>query len=35
MKYNHENINGGSERPQLIQIYGFVTVKPQDIESST
>jgi len=35
MKYNHENINGESERPQFIQIlYGFVTAKRQDIESS-
>jgi len=31
MKYNHENINGDSERPQFIQIlYGFVTLKRQD-----
>jgi len=36
MKYYHENINGESQRPQFIQIlYGFLTVKPQDIESST
>lgn len=36
MKYNHENIIGDSERPQFIQIlYGFVTVKPQNIEFST
>ena len=36
MKYNHENINADSERLQFMQIlYGFVTVKPQDIEFST